>query len=51
MGDEYAERTGRLRINYTREEFLAGISGELGDRWRVYGEAAYGYDLRSETNQ
>ena len=51
VGDEYAERTGRLRINYTREEFLAGISGELGDRWRVYGEAAYGYILRTEPIQ
>ena len=51
VGDEYAERTGRLRINYTREEFLAGISGEVGDRWRVYGEAAYGYDLSTEATQ
>ena len=51
VGDEYAERTGRLRINYTREEFLAGVSGEIGDRWRVYGEAAYGYELRTEAIQ
>ncbi len=41
VGDEYAERTGRLRIDYTREEFLAGIERFLGARLRVYGEAAW----------
>lgn len=51
LGDEYAERTGRLRLNYTRGEFLAGISGEIGDRWRIYGEAAHGYELRTEAIQ
>ncbi|MFQ5779321.1 MAG: DUF1207 domain-containing protein [Nitrospiria bacterium] len=51
IGDEYAERTGRRRINYTREEFLVGVSGEISERWRIYGEAAYGYRLRTKTVQ
>jgi len=47
IGDEFQERTGRQRINYTREEFLAGVSRSIGDRWMLYGEAAYGYELRT----
>jgi hypothetical protein len=39
VGDEYAERTGRRRIDYTREEWLAGASAPLGRDFRIYGEA------------
>jgi len=38
VGDEYAERTGRRRIGYTREEVMAGVAwpGLLRDRrWRA----------------
>jgi hypothetical protein len=48
VGDEYAERTGRKRIGYTREELVAGVSWPLGRRWRTYAEAAYGYTGRAE---
>lgn len=51
VGDEYAERTGRTRIGYTREEVMAGIAwpGLLRDRgWRVYAEGGYGYSSRAE---
>jgi hypothetical protein len=51
VGDEYAERTGRSRINYTREEYMLGLSRELFEHWRMYGEAGYAYDLRNEALQ
>ena len=36
VGDEYAERTGRRRIGYTREELVAGAAWSFDDRWRTY---------------
>jgi hypothetical protein len=51
VGDEYAERTGRRRIGYTREEAVAGVSWQAAPRWRLYGEAAWGYLLRLEERQ
>jgi hypothetical protein len=45
LGDEYVERTGRSRIDYTREEVVLGISRRLVSNLRVYGEGAYGYVL------
>lgn len=51
VGDEYMERTGRERINYTREEWAAGISYRFFDLFRIYGEGGYGYDLRNDALQ
>jgi hypothetical protein len=51
VGDEYAERTGRRRIGYTREEIQLGASFELHPRWRLYGEAAYAHVTRNEALQ
>lgn len=51
VGDEYAERTGRQRINYTREELLVGASWKPLPRWRVYAELGAAYDLRNEALQ
>jgi hypothetical protein len=51
VGDEYAERTWRTRIGYTREEFVLGLSQKVFDYWRIYAEAGYAYDLRSEALQ
>jgi hypothetical protein len=45
VGDEYGERTGHQRIGYTREELLIGASLRVGERWRGYGELAWGYSL------
>ena len=45
VGDEYAERTGRLRIDYTREEVSLGASVELSKRWRAYSEMGWAYHL------
>jgi hypothetical protein len=42
IGDEYAERTGRERIGYTREEAVAGLSYRPFARWLLYGETGFG---------
>lgn len=44
IGDEYAQRTGRTRIAYTREEILAGMQINLTPTWQYYLEAGSGYN-------
>ncbi len=51
LGDEFIERTGRERLNYTRQEYLLGISQLLPAGLRVYGEGGYAFDLRNEAIQ
>jgi hypothetical protein len=51
VGDEYAERTGRLRIGYTRHELAAGVSWAMTTRWRSYLDAGWGYDLKNDIMQ
>jgi|GEM_PF-693605 len=51
VGDEYAERTGRKRINYTRAEVVFGSSFSFLEHWRVYGEGGHAYDMRNEELQ
>lgn len=51
IGDEYAERTGWRRLNYTRGEFQAGISWWFAPRWRTYGDYGYAYDIRNDELQ
>ncbi len=48
VGDEYAERTGRRRIEYTREELAAGISLPFKEHIRTYAEAGLAVDIRNE---
>jgi len=38
MGAEYAENTGRIRINYTRGDVLIGASLAGFKYWHIYGE-------------
>ncbi len=45
VGDEYLERTGGERFNYTREELSVGAAWRWSPRWRTYGEAAWAYHL------
>lgn len=45
IGDEYAERSGRQRIGYTREEIFLGVSAWPAAKWRIYAEGGFGYDL------
>jgi Protein of unknown function (DUF1207) len=44
VGDEYQERTGHERINYTREELSVGVAWRW-TRWRAYGETGAAYHL------
>ena len=46
LGDEYAERTGRERIGYTREEGVAGASWKTSSRWHFYLEGGYSYAVK-----
>lgn len=48
LGDEWIERTGRERIDYTREELRLAVAFALRPAWRVYAEGAWGYILRNE---
>lgn len=43
LGDEYQDRTGRPRINYTREELSVGATWGWSPRWRAYAESGVGY--------
>lgn len=51
VGDEYTERTGRERMDYTRQEYVLGASLPVKERFRVYGEGGYAFDLRNEDVQ
>lgn len=51
IGDELAERTGRERIGYTREEAVAGLSWNVNERFRAYVEGGYGYVLRDQSQE
>lgn len=51
VGDEYAERTGRRRLGYTREEVALGVSWRPAARWRTYAEGAWGYELRQDVQK
>lgn len=51
IGDEYSERVGRRRRDYTREELLAALSWPLRHRLRVYGETGWARDLRDPSVQ
>ena len=45
VGDEYAEKTGRQRIDYTREEIVVGVSWAPSGLWRAYMEAGWAYHV------
>jgi hypothetical protein len=46
VGDEYAERTGRQRVGYTRDEVVLGVSVRASQRWRYYFEAGFQYGTK-----
>lgn len=47
IGDEYAERTGRRRLGYTREELRLGVAVGQDTRWTAYADIGRAYTLRS----
>ncbi len=51
VGDEYAQRNGRLRIGYTREELAAGVSWLTNTGWRTYAEVAKAVHMGNGTLQ
>jgi hypothetical protein len=51
LGDEYAERTGRRRIGYTREEGTLGLARRTPGGLMAYAEAGVSYDLRDRAEQ
>lgn len=51
VGDEYAERTGRKRLGYTRHELAAGASWFPKKLMRTYFEAGWGYELSNKELQ
>lgn len=51
VGDEYAERNGRLRINYTREELRGGINWEVLANLQWYYDVGYAVSLRNKNRQ
>lgn len=51
VGDEYAERTGRRRIDYTREELAAGVAWSIKPGWRTYAEAGWAFDPKEDVGQ
>jgi len=46
--DEYVEKTGRLRIDYTREEVVLGMMVDPSEHVRVYTEVGYAFHLGAE---
>jgi hypothetical protein len=46
VGDEYAERTGRERIGYTREELIAACVWQVDATWQLYAELGYGHNIK-----
>ena len=48
IGDEYIENTGATRIEYTRQEYLAGMRFAPWKILGTYVEYGWGYDLRNE---
>lgn len=48
VGDEYIERTGRMRIGYTRHELRYGAAWSMTPRWLVYGELGWGFNLSND---
>lgn len=51
IGDEYIERTGRQRINYTRQEIRLGSVWSFSENWQTYLEVARTNDRRNRSLQ
>jgi len=50
-GDEFIERTGLTRIDYTRAELNLGISQFITPRFRIYGEGGWATQTNNERVQ
>ena len=48
LGDEYIEETGRERIDYTREELMAGVAWLPTPRSKLYTELGWAWHTRDD---
>ena len=48
LGDEYIEETGRQRIDYTREELIAGMTWLPTPRSKLYTELGWAWDVKGD---
>ncbi len=51
LADEWIQRTGKERINYRKEEIVAGLSWEPWRWLRAYAEGGYGFSLGREEDK
>ncbi len=51
VGDEYAEQSGRVRINYTREEMRGGVNWQALQDLQLYYDLGYAFTLRNKSKQ
>lgn len=51
IGDELIARTGRTRINYTRQETRFGVVWDVDAHNQFYAELGHGHDLRNQQLQ
>ncbi len=51
VGDEYMERTGRMRIDYTREELRTGVAWNFKEHYTWYSDLAYAFSLNTKALQ
>lgn len=51
IGDEYQDRVGGRRINYTRQEVAVGAAWRFSPRLRVYSEVGVAYTQRNEEQE
>ncbi len=51
VGDEYIESTGRNRIEYTREEWRAGLAWQLNEQTIFYSDIAHAFSMRNKVVQ
>jgi hypothetical protein len=49
LGDEYQERTGRPRIDYSKDEASVGAAWRWSPGWRAYGETGIAYRRAAES--
>lgn len=48
LGDEYVEETGRQRIDYTREELIAGMAWLPTPRSKLYSELGWAWQVKGD---
>lgn len=50
IGDEYSQAYGRKQVPLVLDEMVLGVSREIGDHVRLYGQYGYAFNTAKETN-